>query len=307
MLTCHATTDNANDEMKCILFGAGGYIGRHLKAAMRTAGHVVMAHGATPQDRVDLSDAHALAALDWDVDCVLLFAGVTGTLASFARFGQFVTGNELALLNVLEAIRATPYRPRVIFPSSRLVYRGSDQALKESDELDAKTVYAANKIACEFQLRAYANAFDVPHTIFRICVPFGNSLGGQYSYGTLGNFIQQATQKRCITLYGDGSLRRTFTHIDDVCDMVILGASRQDVVNETFNLPGDDLSLLEAARCVAERLGANVQTCEWPVMDRRVESGSTAFDGGKWIARTGLAPSRSLSLWAFSIVPHVGA
>lgn len=290
--------------MKCIVFGAGGYIGGHLTAALRAAGHVVVAHGATPDDRVDLCDAQALQAIDWHVDRVFLFAGVTGTMVSFARFGQFVSGNELALLNVLEAIRATPHRPRVIFPSSRLVYKGADRPLKEADELEAKTVYAANKIACEFHLRAYANAFDVPHTIFRICVPFGNSLGGQYSYGTLGNFIQQATQKRCITLYGDGSLRRSFTHIDDLCDMMVLAARRDDVENETFNLPGDDLSLLEAARCVADRLGARVQTCDWPVMDKRIESGSTAFDGGKWIARTGLVPSRSLVHWASSIAPH---
>lgn len=58
--------------------------------------------------------------------------------------------------------------------------------MKEDDEKETKTIYAVNKIACENLLYAYRQNFDIPYTIFRICVPFGNMFSDDYSFGTIG-------------------------------------------------------------------------------------------------------------------------
>lgn len=287
--------------MKSIVFGAGGYLGRHLVHALQQDGHEVAAyHGRHgPLDaRLDVSDALALSAVDWAVDRVFMLAGATGTLASFEDAAAFTRSNEIGLLNVLEAVRHSAHRPRIVFPSSRLVYRGAEIALRETATLEAKTVYAANKIACEHLLRSYANAFEIPHTIYRICVPYGNSRSDQYSVGTLGNFIQQAVSTGHIRLYGDGSLRRTFSHVDDICRILIDGAGRQDFENHTFNLPGEDLSLLEAAQIIAARLGAAIQFAPWPPLDQRIESGSTVFDSTRLLQLMPEAPTRRMAAWA---------
>lgn len=290
--------------MKCMVLGAGGYIGRHLTTALRAQGHEVLAmpsRSASGGDRVDICEPNSLAHITWAVDLVFMFAGVTGTTASFNNHEAYVDSNEVGLLNVLESIRRSGHRPRVVFPSSRLVYKGAHSPLPESATLEAKTVYAANKIACEFHLRAFSNAFDIPHTIFRICVPYGNSQGREYSFGTVGNFIRQALETGRISLFGDGSLRRTFTHIDDLCSVVALGSASTDFENQTFNVPGQDLSLLEAAELTAERLGAVIEFKPWPPFDLRIESGSTVFDGTK--ARSRLRPieARSMAEWASMI------
>jgi len=245
--------------------------------------------------------------VDWAVDVVFLFAGVTGTAASFKNHESYVTGNEIGLLNVLQSIRMSSYRPRLVFPSSRLVYKGSDAALPETADLEAKTVYAANKIACEFHLRAFSNAFDIPHTIFRICVPYGNSQGSEYSFGTVGNFIRQAVETGRICLYGDGSLHRTFTHIDDLCSFMVLASASGEFENGTFNIPGDDLSLREAAQLIGARLGAAIEFVPWPSFDLRIESGSTVFDGTKTQSRLPLVAARNMAQWAATIAPqHAG-
>ena len=290
--------------MKCVVLGAGGYLGRHLVAALRAQGHEVMAAAtrAGPAEcRVDIGDAETLTRVDWAVDLVFLFAGVTGTTASFKNHQGYVRGNELGLLNVLESIRRSSYRPRLVFPSSRLVYKGADSALPETAELEAKTVYAANKIACEFHLRAFSNAFDIPHTIFRICVPYGNSQGSEYSFGTVGNFIKQALDTGRISLYGDGSPRRTFTHVDDLCNFMVLGSASSDFKNETFNIPGDNLSLLQAAEIIGARLGAAIKFTPWPSFDLRIESGSTVFDGRKTQTRLPSVAARNMTQWAATI------
>ena len=293
--------------MKCLVLGAGGYIGRHLVAALRAQGHEVVAapsRAAPTQNRVDTGDTATLTRVDWAVDVVFLFAGVTGTAASFKNHEAYVNGNEMGLLNVLESIRLSSHRPHVVFPSSRLVYKGSKLPLPETAELEAKTVYAANKIACEFHLRAFSNAFDIPHTIFRVCVPYGNSQGSEYSFGTVGNFIRQALETGRISLYGDGSQRRTFTHIDDICNLMVLAAASHEFKDETFNVPGDDLSLLEAAELVGARLGAAIAFTPWPSFDLRIESGSTVFDCTKIQSRLPSNATRSMAQWAMTITPR---
>lgn len=292
--------------MKCLVLGARGYIGRHLQAALRAQGHQVVAaasRAGPAQSRVDVADAPTLNALDWAVDVVFLLAGVTGTSASFKDPEAYVNGNELGLLNVLQSIRLSGHRPRLVFPSSRLVYQGSNRPLAETAPLEAKTVYAANKIACEFHLRAFSNAFDIPHTIFRICVPYGNSQGSEYSFGTVGNFVRQALENKRIALYGDGSQRRTFTHVEDLCRFMVLGSASADFENGTFNIPGDDLSLLEAAKLIGARLGAQIGFSPWPPLDLRIESGSTVFDGTQTQSRLPTVVARKMDLWAAAIVP----
>ena len=290
--------------MKALVLGAGGYIGRHLVHALRRQGHAVAAyHGRSgpAEGRVDITDAQALSALDWGVDAVFMLAGATGTQASFADPEAYVRANEIGLVTVLQAIRQSPHRPRVVFPSSRLVYRGADQALPENAELEARTVYAANKIACEFLLRSYSQAFDLPHTIFRVCVPYGNSQSDQYSVGTLGHFIRQATQTGRIRLYGDGSLRRTFSHIDDLCNTLARAAALPAAQNQTYNLPGEDLSLLQAAQIIASRLGAEIDFTPWPPLDLRIESGSTVFDASKLLALLPDAAPHRMASWASAL------
>ena len=287
------------------MLGAAGYIGRHLVAALHSAGHQTRVHGMAQDGtapRADLADPTSLSGLSWDVDCVFMLAGVTGTGASFPAFERYVRGNEVSLLNVLDSIRQSAHRPRVVFPSSRLVYRGADRPLIETDLLEARTVYAASKIACEFYLRAYTQAHGIPHTTLRTCVPYGNTQGSvYYSYGTVGNFIRQAQEQGRIRLYGDGGLRRSFTHVDDFCRVAQYAAQSLACANETFNVPGEDYSLREAAELVAARTGAAIECSDWPELDLRIESGSTVFDASKLLAVMPDAVTQRLADWSQQI------
>lgn len=289
--------------MKCLVIGAAGYLGRHLVPALRAAGHEVtsVSRNGEAGSAADVGNLESLQALDWDVDRVFQFAGVTGTTASFNDFQAFVAGNQTGLLNVLDCIRRSGHRPRIVFPSTRLVYKGSERPLAEGADLEARTVYAATKIACELHLQAFARAFGIPFTVFRICVPYGNSQGGRYSYGTVGNFIQQAVDTGRISLYGDGSLRRTFTHVDDICQAIVLGGEEDNCENEIFNIPGEDFSLLEAAGQIATQCGATIELAPWPEFDMRIESGSTVFDGAKLSARTPWRTKQRMHEWVTSI------
>lgn len=286
--------------MTCAVIGANGYIGKHLT-------YYLIQKGITPQcydiqaeqranyQRLDLADNVSVQYVDLNVDYIFMFAGLTGTYAGFDQFQTYVSINEIGLLNLLDAIRKSPYRPKIIFPSTRLVYKGVDKPLKEDDEKETKTIYAVNKLACEGLLKAYKESFDIPYTIFRICIPYGNMLSTDYSFGTVGFFIRQAKSGNDITLYGGGNIKRTFTHMEDLCYQVVEGAFREESDGKIYNIGGETLSLREAAEVIASKFRTNLRTVDWPERDLRIESGHTYFDDSKIRTLLNLGEYKKLS------------
>lgn len=287
--------------MKCIIIGANGFIGRHLVYYLESNYSVIpdsydVVENANLKNyrRVDLSVRKDIDMIDLNVDYIFMFAGLTGTYAGFDNFDKYIDINERGLLNLLDAIRQSKYRPKVIYPSTRLVYRGTDKALKEDDEKDCKTIYAANKIACEGYLKAYHDSFDIPYTIFRICVPYGNLLSTDYSFGTVGFFIKQAKAGKDITLYGGGIIKRTFTHMEDLCYQIVEGAFNNESNGQIYNIGGETLSLHDAAEIIAVKYGVNVVEVPWPEKDLRIESDHTYFDDTKIKRLLGITKYRKL-------------
>lgn len=274
--------------MKIAILGANGFIGKHIAHYLKSYGNIhidcydVVEESNLPNyHNVDLTNKESVALINMNVDYIFMFAGLTGTYVGFDSFERYISVNEIALLNLLDAIRKSEYRPKVIFPSTRLVYKGYDKPLKEEDEKECKTIYSANKIACEGYLHAYYDSFDIPYTVFRICIPYGNLLSTDYSFGTVGFFIKQASVGKDITLYGGGNIKRTFTHMEDLCRQVIEGAFKPESNGEIYNVGGETLSLHDAAKIIAKKYGVNVTAVPWPERDLRIESNHTYFDDSK--------------------------
>lgn len=270
------------------VIGANGYIGKHIVSYLQRHYDVnvdsydIVAECDLPNyHKVDLTDKESIKGLNLDLDYIFMFAGLTGTYNGFNEYEKFISINELGLLNLLDAIKNSEYRPKVIFPSTRLVYKGVDKSLKEDDLKECKTIYAANKLACEGYLQAYHDSFDIPYTIFRICLPYGNLLSTDYSFGTVGFFIRQAKDGKDITLYGGGNIKRTFTHMEDLCYQIIEGSFHHESNGQTYNVGGETLSLHDAAEIIAAKYGTKVTEIPWPERDLRIESSHTYFDDTK--------------------------
>lgn len=269
------------------LFGAKGYLGRQLDYYFSRKGDEVKGFDIP---ECDVTDVGFWAGFDpTQYDSIIFFAGLTGTDAGFADAVRYTSVNDIGLLNLLMKIAPLGKNaPKVIFPSSRLVYKGSDMPLAEDAPKEAKTVYAANKIACELYLEAYHNRFGIPYDVIRICVPYGNIISSDYSYGTVGFFMREIAAGRPIPLFGGGKQGRTFTHVEDICAAVeLLMASDEDGV---FNVGGENLSLYEAALKVVGGDAAKVRAVDWPPEALLIESGGTLFDSTKleklgWKAR----------------------
>ena len=292
---------------RIIVVGANSYIARNCIAYLGNrcpqAELCLYDRNATQIDgydnyrSLDVLSSDEVRAIDWNCDAVFMFVGKTGTLNGFDEYDTFIDVNERALLNILDACRRQGSRATVVFPSTRLVYKGSSEPLHEDAEKEFKTVYAVTKYACEQYLQQYHNVFGLNYSIFRICVPYGSVLpGAGSSFGTLGFMVGRAKQHQPITLYGGGEVRRTLTHVEDICRIMVTGVLENRCVNDVFNIGGDDYSLNEMASIIAERFNASVTAVPWPETALKIESGSTVFADGK-LRERGLMPQRHFADW----------
>ena len=234
-------------KMKSIaVIGANGYIARNLIYVLRRdyPDTVLKTYGVEKSSvdgiegyiSVDLTDKKSLSQLDLSCELIFMFVGKTGSANGFDEYDTFIDINERALLNLLSEYRRQKSKARIVFPSTRLVYKGKTGPQKEDSEKEYKTIYAVNKYACEQYLEQYHRVFGVSYTIFRICVPYGTLIPNASSYGTAEFMLSKALNGNNIILYGDGSVRRTLTNIEDLCEMIILGSFSPETVNDVFNI-----------------------------------------------------------------------
>jgi len=295
-------------QMNVAVFGANGYVGQHMVAYLQERlGHEVTGFGLQDsfkgkQDiryhRIDITDRAQIDALSMRYDAIYFFAGLTGVEVTFEKYERYLDVNEKGLLHLLNRIRHSDDRPKVIFPSTRLVYKGVEGAvLAEDAEKKIKSIYASTKYNGELYLDMYRNLYGVDYSVFRVSVPYGNTLDTPWSYGTLSAFIQQAKTNGVITLYGDGSLTRTFTHIEDVCRQIIIAGRLPQSSGECYNVDGEAFSLREVAEAVIEKYGGNIQYTDWPGKSLQLESGHTVFDCRKIQALLSPSVTHSLKAW----------
>lgn len=235
----------------------------------------------TGYTQVNILDMNSVSKINTDVDIIYVFTGKTGTVQGFDDYETYIDINEKALLNILTLYVKNSSESKIIFPSTRLIYRGKTGKLKEDSEKEFKTIYAANKFACEQYLKMYHTMYGVKYSIFRICVPYGTMIPNASSYGTAEFMLGKAKNGEDISLYGDGSVRRTLTHMEDLCNILIEGAMSKQCENDVFNIGGEDYSLKEMAEKIADIYSVGVRYAEWPEAALKIESGDTVFDSKK--------------------------
>ncbi len=296
---------------KIVIVGANSYIARNLIAVINKEiadtelklydYGSVQKDGASNYEKIDILNKDSITKIDLDCDIVFMFVGKTGSADGFNNFDTFIDINEKALLNLLNEYNRQKSKARIIFPSTRLVYKGKSGALNESSEKEFKTVYAINKFACEKYLEQFSRVYGVKYSIFRICIPYGTVVPGASSYGTAEFMLKKAQNGENISLYGDGSVRRTLTYIEDLCQAMLKGAFCRECENDIFNIGGENYSLKEMAEIIAAKYNVGIDYVAWPEIAHKIESGDTVFDDNKLRSICDIEYKMTFSQWCGGI------
>ena len=116
--------------------------------------------------------------------------------------------------------------------------------------------YACSKAIDEFLAIAHWRERKTPTTIVRLFNTVGPRQTAQYGM-VIPRFINQAIADEPITVYGDGTQRRCFTHVSDTVRGLIALMESDRSVGEVFNIGNhDEISINALAELVRERVGS---------------------------------------------------
>jgi CDP-paratose 2-epimerase len=202
--------------------------------------------------------------------------------------------NAQGTLNLLEAVRACPTPPPLLFTSTNKVYGAlEDLALERLDSRYMPTVgryqngidetrplefhspYGCSKGAADQYVLDYARSYGLPSAVFRMSCIYGPHQCGNEDQGWVAHFLIRAIERQRITLYGDGRQVRDILYVDDLIDAMLLAQSRMaGIAGQAFNIGGGPRNAVSLAELLdrIERLTGRAPRVEfgpWRTGDQR--------------------------------------
>ena len=195
-------------------------------------------------------------------------------------------------------------RPFLLTSTSEVYGKGSKVPFNENDDTvmgptsTRRWSYACAKALDEFLALAYWVESRLPVTVVRLFNTVGPRQTGQYGM-VIPTFVEQALQGNPITVYGDGTQSRCFTHVQDVVGALNALRDCKAAHGQVMNIGNDqEITIMDLARKVKEMTGSTSEIQLIPYsqaygagfddMQRRVP------DLSKIRTTIGYAPTRSL-------------
>lgn len=250
------------------IFVAGhrGLVGSALTRRLTEDGHEVVTRG---REDLDLRDAAATGAFLRDVrpDAVVLAAAKVGGIMANSTFPvQFLEDNLRIQLSVIAGAHAAGTH-RLLFLGSSCIYpKHAPQPIREDSLLTGpleptNEAYALAKIAGIAQTQAYRRQYGasfisaMPTNLYG---PGDNfDLETSHVLPALIRRFHEAARDRApeVTLWGSGSPRREFLHVDDLASACVRLLEAYDDTEPVNIGCGEDLTIRELAETVREVTG----------------------------------------------------
>jgi UDP-glucuronate 4-epimerase len=202
----------------------------------------------------DIRDFNAVdEALQCRPDAIVHLAARAGVRPSMAQPMLYQDVNVRGTLTLLEAVR-TLRGVRFVFASSSSVYGNAAKVpFSEDDRVDEPiSPYAATKRSGELLCYTYHHLFGMPVTCLRFFTVYGPR---QRPDLAIHQFVRLIEDGGPLTVFGDGSMSRDFTYVDDIIDGVVRAVDRCAGFR-IYNLgESQPVSVQELVRLIEEATG----------------------------------------------------
>jgi UDP-glucose 4-epimerase len=243
--------------MRVFITGGAGFIGSHLAEALLGGGHQVVVLDNLATGSIDnITHLKGRAGFEYHIDSVnnepLLAELIDGSDVVFhlaAAVGvkliveqpvhtieTNVHGTEVVLKH------ANKKKKLVVIASTSEVY-GKSTAVPFREDADLvmgattkhRWAYACSKAIDEFLALAYWKERKLPVIIVRFFNTVGPRQTGRYGM-VIPNFVRQALAGEPITVFGDGTQSRSFTHVADVVAALLKLVVEPRAIGQVVNI-----------------------------------------------------------------------
>jgi len=291
--------------MNCLVTGGAGFIGSNLVDKLIDIGHSVICIDNESAEcheqfywnpkannyKYDICDYEKIAHLFNGIDYVFHVASDARIQPAILNPRKSIESNAVGTANVIELARINKVK-RFIYSSTSSAY-GKKAILPniETQASDPLTPYSTAKVFGENLARVYYNLYGLETVSLRYFNVYGDRqpLKGQYA-PVIGLFLKQHEEDKPLTVVGDGSQSRDFTHISDVVEANILASEVTHGFGEVYNIGyGSNYSIIDIANMISNDIKF--------IPSRIGEVQETLASNSKFKDLTGWIPKVSLMKW----------
>lgn len=291
--------------MKYLVTGGAGFIGSNLVDKLISLGHDVVCidnesaecheqfywNGKAKNYKYDICDYDLIAPLFKDIECVFHVASDARIQPAILNPRKSIESNAVGTANILELSRLNNVKKFIYSSTSSAYGKNSSIPNIETQPSDPLTPYSTAKVFGENLARVYYNLYGLETISLRYFNVYGNRqpLKGQYA-PVIGLFMKQSAEGKPLTVVGDGSQRRDFTHISDVIDANMIASELTSGFGEVYNIGfGSNYSILDLANSISNDIKF--------IPPRVGEVQETLASNQKFKDLTGWMPKISLMEW----------
>lgn len=229
--------------MRYVIFGGGGFIGRNLILLLLADGESEVVSFDKREDFGSATGSittlagqrltHCIGDINevgqtqlrkvvGDADAVVHLAAISGIRECARNLTETVSENIMATARLLQACEATGCQGRFVFASSGAVLAGhssGERPLHESFPRAPITAYGASKSASEELCEAAWREKGVPATSLRFSNVYG--MYSEEKTSVVHAFCRAAARGEPLQIHGNGSQKRDFIFVDDLCRAII--------------------------------------------------------------------------------------
>jgi UDP-glucose 4-epimerase len=252
-----------------LITGAAGNIGSALAKKCLELGHKVWGIddlSTGDADRIPYGvpcQALDLAQSDipnFPTDIVIHCAALADIVPSIKDPQKYHDANVTGTVRLLEWARRKKTKPRFIYAASSSCYGDNpNYPTTELEPTNPKYPYALTKLIGEQYVMHYAEVYGIPAISLRLFNVYGPGFKTRGAYGAVfGVFLAQLANNKPLTVVGDGTQRRDFTHVDDVC-RAFIAAMESSKTKEIYNVgSGMPLSVNMLVELLGNPLTVNI-------------------------------------------------
>lgn len=261
-----------NGSSRIFVAGHRGLVGSAIMRALAEAGHSTVL--TATRDQLDLRDQAAVSY--WfranRPEFVFLVAGtVGGILANSTRPAEFIYDNMMIHATVVHAAHEFGVRKLLYLGSSCIYPRNASQPMTEDALLGGpleptNEPYAIAKIAgiklCQSYRRQYGSNFisAMPTNLYGPNDNF-DLASGHVLPALMRKFHDaRVSGERRVEIWGSGTPRREFLHVDDLADASLFLMNRYDEDMHINVGTGQDISIRELAELIREVVYPEAET-----------------------------------------------